>query len=182
MEAVANDLDATAIQIERGLTSEAVLLSAGVSVGERDYARAALARFGDIQSWRLQMRPVRPLAFGRIGRTLVFGLPGNPVASFLAFELLVRPALRALAGHSLTGRPELSARMEESLDNSGGVLTFVRAILSSRPQPIVRSAGGQGTANLVTLTRANCLIVVPEGTEHVETGAEVRVRLLSGDA
>lgn len=183
LEAAPDDREQIRASLEEGLGCDALVVSAGVSVGERDLVRSCLAELGSVASWRLNMRPVRPFAFGRIGRTAVFALPGNPVASQLAFELLVRPALRALGGHARTGRPELVARLAEPLDNRGGVLTFVRGALDyAGPEPAVRSAGGQGTANLATMTRAQCLIVAPAGSERLEAGARVRVRLLAGDA
>ncbi|MEA2638870.1 MAG: molybdopterin molybdotransferase [Chloroflexota bacterium] len=169
-------------RVEDGLRANVLVVSAGVSMGERDYVRSALAAFGEVASWRLRMRPVRPLAFGRVGQTLVVGLPGNTVASQLAFELLVRPAIRAMAGHTRIGRTELVATLGESLENRDRVLTFVRGILEGGAEgPVVRSAGGQGTANVATLARADCLIVVPEGIEWLDPGALVRVRLLSGN-
>ena len=185
LQVVGDDPAATERGVEAGLECDVLVVSAGVSAGERDFVRASLSRFGEIQSWRLEMRPVRPFAFGQVGRTLVLGLPGNPVASFLAFELLVRPALRALGGHVQTARPQLMAKLEESIDHPGRVLTFVRGVLSliETPglEPTVRSAGGQGTSNLATLSAANCRIEAPPGRVSLEADSRVRVRLLAGN-
>lgn len=182
LAAASDDPDTTAEQVKAGLAYDALVVSAGVSVGERDYVRPALNRFGHISAWRLEMRPVRPFAFGRIGQTLVFALPGNPVASLLGFELLVRPALRLLGGHQRIGRPELTAALELPVENQGGLLTFARGVLSHGPEATVRLAGPQGTANLATLAGANCLIVVPSEVEQLDAGSLVRVRLLDGNA
>ncbi|HEX9243234.1 MAG TPA: gephyrin-like molybdotransferase Glp, partial [Anaeromyxobacter sp.] len=92
-----------ALAATRGV--DALVTTGGVSVGERDLVRAALAAAGArLDFWRVAMRPGKPFAFGRWGRTAVFGLPGNPTSALVTFELFVRPALRALAGLSGAGR------------------------------------------------------------------------------
>jgi molybdopterin molybdotransferase len=180
---VAGDVvEAIARGVKAGLECDVLVTSAGVSAGERDLIREALGRFGEIQSWRLAMRPVRPVAFGKIGETLVIGLPGNPVASFLGFELLARPAVRALGGHEQTARPSLTAELEHAIASPDGLLTFVRGVVDLDGSRTVRSAGGQGTANLGTLSRANCLIELDPDCGDLGAGSTVKVRLLDGNA
>lgn len=183
LEPVRDDPRELGARIEEALGCDVLVISAGVSVGERDLVRSYLASHGTVQSWRLEMRPVRPFAFGWIGRTLVFGLPGNPVASQLAFELLVRPAIRRLAGHGQTTRPELDAILAQPVENRGGLLTFVRgAVELGGDRPVARAIGNQSTANLAGLAQSDCLIVAPAGCERLEAGALVKIRLLSGNA
>lgn len=203
-----DDPDEIEDRLGRGTAVNALVVAGGVSTGARDYTRRVISRLGEICSWRIRMRPVRPFGFGRIGRlvpspspalsavegtgegqgggepqsTLVFALPGNPVAAALAFELLVRPALRKLAGHARLGRPSLIAAASEPIDNRGGTLNFVRAVLHEMDGvPMVHASIPQGTHMLRSLALANCLVEVPEGTERVDQGEPVRVRLLSGE-
>lgn len=99
----------------------------------------------------------------------------------VAFELLVRPAVRVLAGHTRSGRPELVAVVGKAIRNPGGVLNFLRGrVEKDGGDLIARPSGVQGAGILSSFAGANALIVVPEGTEEVQAGAPVRVRLLSG--
>jgi molybdopterin molybdotransferase len=177
-----DDVDEIELRLREGSSADALVVSGGVSSGARDFTRQVISRLGKISSWRIRMRPVRPFGFGRIGRTLVFALPGNPVAAVVAFELLVRPALRKMAGHAWLGRPSFIATASGPIDNRGGTLNFVRAVLHDEDgAPVVQASIPQGTHMLRSLALANCLVEVPEGTEFVDQGAPVRVRLLTGE-
>ena len=89
--------------IARALDHDVVITTGGVSVGDRDHVRAALAAAGvELELWKVAMKPGKPFSFGMNGRVPVFGLPGNPVSTFVAFELFVRPALLAMQGATVT--------------------------------------------------------------------------------
>lgn len=163
--------------------ADLVIVSAGISMGERDYVREVLFRLGTMAFWRIRMRPAGPCAFGRIGSTPLYALPGNPAASVVAFELLVRPACRKLAGHDELQRPEFTARLRNPMLNRGGALNFVRGVVREKNGGlIVEEAGKQGAAILSSLVAANCLIVLDQGVEQVPAATAVPVRLLEGDA
>ena len=100
---------------------DVVITSAGVSVGERDFVKAALEEQGvEMNFWRVAIKPGKPLAVGRRGATLYFGLPGNPTSSLVTFELFVRPVLRRLLGHSDVEPPRVSGRLEGELRKAAG--------------------------------------------------------------
>jgi len=126
------------------------------------------------------IRPAKPLAFGTIGSTPVFGLPGNPVSSMVSFELFARPGLRRLAGrapHDLV-RPTVRARTTEPLRRSpDGKTHFVRVVAANVDgRHVVRNAGGQGSHQLAVMAAANALVVLPDG-HGVGADAEVDVLL-----
>ena len=107
-------------RLRAGLQADVLVSSAGVSVGDRDFVREAVEALGArLDFWQVNMRPGKPLTFGRIGKCLFFGLPGNPVSSMVTFELFVRPVLRRLGGHRVLSRPHVRARALEPIDNPG---------------------------------------------------------------
>ena len=170
--------------------AEAVIVSGGVSVGPYDAVRAAFAEVGSIELWRVAVQPGKPFAFGLStelgpdGRpVLLFGLPGNPVSTFVSYELFVRPALRALEGHADLVRPLEPAVLEDAARTSADRRAYLRAVavrdaagtpLRDRAGRLrVRLAGGQGSHVLSALARADGLAVVPAGVEHVAPGDPV---------
>jgi molybdopterin molybdotransferase len=157
--------------------ADVVVTSGGVSVGEADYTKQVLADLGDISFWTLAMKPGRPLTFGRIGRAIFFGLPGNPVAVMLTFQQFVRPALRFLAsGH--WPRPLLvEARSRTVLKKRPGRTEFVRGVLDydHEGRLTVGPSGAQGSGILTSMSRANCYIVLAEDCDGVAEGEMVRV-------
>src|SRR5207244_4461113 len=91
--------------LDGGDPADIIVTSGGVSVGERDYVKPVLEKLGKLEFWRVSMKPGKPIAFGSIGSSLFFGLPGNPVSTMVTFELFVRPVLRKMAGHRELYRP-----------------------------------------------------------------------------
>jgi molybdenum cofactor synthesis domain-containing protein len=179
---VADDEAAIAAAVERGVADcDAVLTSGGVSVGDFDYVKVVLDRLGDMHWWQVAVKPGKPLAFGTVGGTPVFGLPGNPVSSLVSFELFARPALRRMAGHRELFRPELPAVADEALRRRpDGKLHLVRVVASGDEDGRlhVRSSGGQGSHLLWAMARANALALLPDG-DGVAEGATVKVVLLT---
>jgi molybdenum cofactor synthesis domain-containing protein len=177
-----DDEAAITAALERGVDGcDAVLTSGGVSVGDFDYVKTVLDRMGDMAWWQIAVRPAKPLAFGTVRGTPVFGLPGNPVSSLVSFELFARPALRQMAGHLDLFRPEIPAVADEGLPRRpDGKLHLVRVVASTDDDGRlhVRSSGGQGSHLLRAMALANALALLPDG-DGVEAGGTVKVVLLT---
>ncbi len=177
---IADEADATATALQRAAAiADVIITTGGVSVGDADLLRPALlAVGGTLDLWRIAMKPGKPFAFGRIASTLWFGLPGNPVAAFVTWQMLVRPALERLCGHcpSPVNRRR-NGQLAESIANRGDRRHFIRVTLG--PDGEVRQAGVQGSHILSSLAAADGLIDVPPGTVW-QTGMTVEVELTDG--
>lgn len=169
---VADDPEALEPVLRHALeTSDLLVTSAGVSVGDHDHVRPLLEKLGgELDFWRIKMRPGKPLAFGRAGRVPMFGLPGNPVSSMVTFEMFVRPALERMMGRTPERRPQ-RVRLESAFSKKPGLTWFVRARLT--PDGSARVAPNQGSHILSSMVEADGLVVVPEAVERLEAGAEV---------
>ncbi len=179
---VADDEAAITAAIQRGVaTCDAILTSGGVSVGDFDYVKVVLDRLGEMRWWQVAVRPAKPLAFGTVGLTPVFGLPGNPVSSLVSFELFARPALRQMTGHAALYRPEVPAIADEALTRRpDGKLHLARVVATADADGRlhVRSSGGQGSHLLRSMALANALALLPDG-DGVDVGGVVKVMLLT---
>jgi molybdopterin biosynthesis enzyme len=136
-----------------------------------------LDRIGDMRWMQVAIKPAKPLAFGTIGATPVFGLPGNPVSSLVSFELFARPGLRRMMGHRRLDRPRYRAVAGAALDRRpDGKTHFARVVARYEPEAgfVVRSAGGQGSHQLSAMAAANALAVLPDG-DGVAAGAAVDI-------
>ena len=177
-----DDEAAITAAVERGVAQcDAILTSGGVSVGDFDYVKVVLDRLGDMRWWQVAVKPAKPLAFGTVRGTPVFGLPGNPVSSMVSFELFARPALRQMMGHRELLRPELPAVADEALRrHADGKVHFVRVVATTGDDGRlhVRSSGGQGSHLLRAMAMANALAVLPDG-DGVDANATVKVMLLT---
>jgi molybdopterin molybdotransferase len=164
-----------ALQEAAGM-ADVVLTSGGVSVGAYDLVKTVLGELGTIEFWQVAMQPGRPLAFGRIGATIFFGLPGNPVASLLAFMLFVRPALWKLGGRRRLTATSWHARTTEPLRKRTGRREFKRGVLAYHDGGwLVRTTGPQGSGILSSMVSGNCLIVLEEERGDVAAGELVLV-------
>jgi molybdopterin molybdotransferase len=162
--------------LDASAMADVVVTSGGVSVGAYDLVKDVLEEIGAIDFWQVAMQPGRPLAFGRIGDTTFFGLPGNPVASLLTFMLFVRPALYKLAGRRRVHHSTWQARATERLSKKVGRREFKRGVLSYRDGTWeVRSTGPQGSGILSSMVAGNCLIVLEEERGEVAPGELVLV-------
>ncbi len=167
--------------VAKGLAADALVLSGGVSAGVLDLAPAVLAELGVRQVFhKVQLKPGKPLWFGIVEResqsTLVFGLPGNPVSSFVCFELFVLPALRRQAGQAEAAPVSVAARLAAPFSQRGDRPTYHPALLrrdGSPPQ--VELVRWRGSADLRALARANALAYFPQGVKEFPAGEEVRV-------
>ena len=163
--------------------ADVLLTVGGVSVGERDLVRAALRRAGArLSFWRVAIRPGKPFTFGFWGRTVVFGLPGNPASALVTFELFVRPALRALSGLGGDGRVWTWVRLKESQDKPAELSVYLRVRLLVPPAvpglPLAEPLRTQRSGDLTSLAGADALAVLPAGRGRYRKGAAVRAVLL----
>ena len=167
---------------EAAARSDAIITSGGVSVGEADFTKAMMKKLGDVAFWRIAMRPGRPMAVGRIGSAVLFGLPGNPVAVMVTFLAFVRPALLRLMG----ARPQppvlLKARSQEAIRKKPGRTDYQRGIVSTAADGslVVRTTGNQGSGVLSSMVQANGLIVLHHGQGDVAPGGDVDVMMFQG--
>jgi molybdenum cofactor synthesis domain-containing protein len=170
--------------LEDALVScDAVLTSGGVSVGDYDYVKSALDRLGAMQSWQVAIKPAKPLAFGVVGGTPVFGLPGNPVSSLVSFELFARPALLQMMGHRGRFRAEMVATAEHAMPRKpDGKLHLDRVRVRAEGGRFVAARTGEQASNVLSATAAaNGLALLPDG-DGVPEGGEVRVMRLDWPA
>lgn len=175
---IADDEDAIAEAFSDGAEAcDAIVSSGGVSMGDFDFVKVVLDRLGDMRWMQVAIKPAKPLAFGTIGTTPVFGLPGNPVSSLVSFELFARPALRKMMGHAALDRLRLTAVADEGLPRRpDGKVHFARVLVTYGEDGRfhVRTAGGQGSHQLAATAAAGALAVVPDG-EGVAAGEDVPI-------
>ncbi|MXX98401.1 MAG: molybdopterin molybdotransferase MoeA [Gammaproteobacteria bacterium] len=159
------------------LEHDVIITSGGVSVGEADYSKSVFEAVGEINFWKIAMKPGRPLAFGTIGDKLYFGLPGNPVSVMTTFYIFVQPALKKMAGENEQMPLEIKATALNDLRKRPGRTEFQRGILSiaDNGDLHVSSTGAQGSGILSSVSKANCFIVLAEDTSKVSAGDTVTV-------
>lgn len=172
-------VDDLKLHLRAATETDFIVTSGGVSVGDYDLVKQVLRAEGAIALWQVRMRPGRPLAFGHLGRTPLLGLPGNPVATIVAFQQFGRPAIRKMLGHSDLVPPAIQARLLQDVENGGGRRNFVRAIVSYDRGGgyVVKPLGKGGSGVLSTLTQANGLLVIPESVPFAEAGKQFAVQL-----
>jgi molybdopterin molybdotransferase len=171
-------------KIREGLAQnvDLFLTSAGVSVGDFDVVKNVLAAEGEMHFWQVAIKPGKPLAFGSLGRVPLLGLPGNPVAAMVAFEVFARPAILKLGGHSHWEKPAVRAVVDEDVHNSGR-RHFMRARVRRAADGYHVTTHGsgvqvQGSGILSSLVWANGLVLVPEEVTFIQAGSLVDVWML----
>ncbi len=172
-------LDATCRKIRAGLNADFMVITGGVSVGDRDYVKMAIEELGGTVSfWKVNMKPGKPLAFAMLDGKPIFALPGNPVAAMVSFELFVRPSLLKAMGHRRIFRPTVRALLRESVANRGNRPQLVRGMVSLQDDRYhISTTGNQSSGRLSSLIPGNGLMkLVPEAT--CAAGDEVEVILL----
>jgi molybdopterin molybdotransferase len=169
-------------RLRAGLACDVLVSSAGVSVGDRDYARGVFEKLGcQLLFWGVRIKPGYPLAFGAFeGRgPLVFALPGNPVSALVTFEQFVRPALLRLLGHARLFRPQLEVTLGETLRKEPGRLHFVRVRLRREGSRVVaHSTGNQSSGVLRSLCEAQGLLLFGEEARLLREGDTATVQVL----
>ena len=160
------------------LQSDLILSSAGVSVGAFDFVKDVIESDGKLDFWRVNMRPGKPVAFGRYKGIPVIGLPGNPVSAFVGFEVFVRPAIQKLGGDLSGGRQIVRVRCEEQIDSDGRESYLRGEIREVDGSLAARLTGHQGSGNLHSLVQANALLIIPAGVKCVPAGQEINAWIL----
>jgi molybdopterin molybdotransferase len=163
---------------QAGDVADLVLTSGGVSVGEADFVTETLEEMGEINFWRMAMKPGKPLAFGRLRQAYFFGLPGNPVSVIVTFYQFVLPAIRKMCGEPPRAPLLLQARAGETLGKAPGRAEFQRGILSRDDNGdwVVASTGAQESHLLSSMSRANCFVLLPAESAGAAEGELVSVQ------
>tara|TARA_B100000809_G_scaffold55214_1_gene51016 strand:- start:2462 stop:3676 length:1215 start_codon:yes stop_codon:yes gene_type:complete len=159
---------------------DAVISSGGVSVGEADYTKEVLDELGEINFWKLAIKPGKPFAFGHIERqhkqTVFFGLPGNPVSATVTFHRLALPCLQIISGESLTESLTLTLPVNGALKKRPGRTDFQRGKLKITEQGLTAdSSGTQSSGMLTSMSNSNCYIILENERSSVEAGEQVTV-------
>ena len=162
--------------------ADLVITSAGASVGDADYVHHILKKIGEVGFWKIAMKPGRPLSVGKIGSSIFFGLPGNPVSVMVTFYQFVLPALRKLSGEANISSFRCSARAINRLKKRPGRTEFQRGILTLDDDGmlVVENTGEQGSGILTSMNNANCFVILPADSAGVNIGDTVTVEPFSG--
>jgi molybdopterin molybdotransferase len=193
LEAMVNFYGGTAIRLPtapdtlqdvRALFSQAlahqpdlIISSAGVSVGEADYVRTVLEELGQIDFWRINLRPGKPLAYGNVQGIPFFGLPGNPVSAMVTFEVITRPALLKLQGRHDEPAETIAILAEDTASDGRRSYHRVR-LYRENGQLFATSTGTQSSGALISVIVADGLMIIPEDVKFVTAGTPMTVRLL----
>jgi len=167
--------------VEECSGADLIIFSGGVSVGAHDHVKSVLEQMGaEMLFWKVKQRPGKPLAFGRLGRSLFMGLPGNPVSSAMCFEVYARPLIRKMTGSTQGGGSRLRARLVRETKKVEGLHFFARGIATQDEGGglKVEDAGPQQSNLYGTVVRANCIIHLPQETSLAPAGMDVEIELL----
>ena len=175
----ADTLAETCDKIKAGLNADMLVITGGVSVGDRDFVKMAIEELGGtVTFWKVNMKPGKPLAFAMLQGKPIFALPGNPVAAMVSFELFVRPSILKAMGHKRVLRPTVKAVLQEQASNNGKRPHLIRGIVSKKDDCYhVSTTGNQSSGRLSSLIQGNGLIFLDPETSH-PAGHQVEVLLL----
>ena len=162
--------------------ADVVITSGGVSVGEADFVKQTLDRLGQVDFWKIAMKPGKPLAFGTVNNAVFFGLPGNPVSVMATFYQIVQPSLRYLTGENATLPLRLKVRAADKLKKRPGRQDFQRGTLKMDETGELRvyTTGNQGSHILSSMSQANCFVILSAQSGMVEAGDWVEVEPFEG--
>ena len=178
---VGDDRDATIAKVREGLGGDVLVVSGGVSVGPHDHVKPAFEACGvEEVFWRVRIKPGKPLWFGRLGDTLVFGLPGNPLSAIVCFSVFIEPALRVLHGERATGPRLVKGRLAVPAGPSDERTTYLTARLERQPDGVLLATPTerQGSHMTGALGESDGFVVAPHHTGELDAGAEVDVLAL----
>jgi molybdopterin molybdotransferase len=161
--------------------ADVVVSTGGVSMGDYDFVKQVLGETGTVEFWKVAMQPAKPFAFGSIGGVPLFGLPGNPVSTFVAFEQFVRPSLLAMMGANALLRPRIPATMGEDISVSVDREVFVRVLVAVDTDGsfVAVTSGGQDSNVLSALAEAQAFAVIPVGVESLSAGDPVTLEMFT---
>lgn len=180
MGIIPDDKDAIAKAfIHANNIADAVISSGGVSVGDADYTKEVLDELGHIDFWKVAMKPGKPFAFGRLSKSVFFGLPGNPVSATVTFHQLVKPALQIMSGMKATNKQLLTAKSTQAIRKKPGRMDFQRGTTSVDENGLllVTPLSNQGSGILSSISRANCYIVLSQECNGIKIGEQVNIEL-----
>jgi molybdopterin molybdotransferase len=183
MGVIRDDAEAISAAFQSASTIADVLItSGGVSVGEADFVKQTLDRLGQVNFWKIAMKPGKPLAFGSVNNAVFFGLPGNPVAVMATFYQIVQPSLRYLGGEQTTQPLRLRVRAADKMKKRPGRQDFQRGILKPGEDGELRvhTTGNQGSHILSSMSRGNCFVILSAESGMVEVGDWVEVEPFEG--
>ena len=156
--------------------SDIVITTGGVSVGDADYIKSALKKVGEVNFWKIAIKPGRPLAYGKINNASFFGLPGNPVSAAVTFQIFIIPAIRKMLQMIASSKLTIKARVKSALSKKKGRVEYKRGLLEQKDgSNIVNTTGLQGSNILSSLSKANCYIRLSSETEKIKKGDVVEV-------
>lgn len=167
-------------KLRLGMNADIIITSGGVSVGDYDHVKDVVKGLGgDLRLWKVAIKPGKPLAFSMLNGRPMFGLPGNPVASMVTFEIFVRPAILKMMGHKKIFRPIIDATIKNDLKKKEQRRHFIRAFVQSDVDGYaVETTGDQGSHMMTSMTKANGLIIFHENETSIKAGDKVKVMLL----
>jgi len=167
-------------EFKDSLSADVVLISGGMSVGDKDYAKPLLKELGVEEIfWKIKFKPGKPFFFGRRKKTFVFGIPGNPASSYVIFEEFVRPALRKLMGRRILEQNMVNAKLDDSIKKKHKRLHFMRGRLKEKNGEFyVKPLDFQGSHSIGSLIDSNALIRVEADSPVLSKGIKVQVRPL----
>ncbi len=168
--------------IQAAAIADVIFTSGGVSVGEADYVKQTLEALGEVNFWRMKMKPGKPLATGRVGNAVFFGLPGNPVSVMATFYQFAQPALFKMMGAEPKAPLVLKVPAASAIKKSPGRLEYQRGLLerNSQGEWQVTSSGRQGSHVLTSMSKANCFVILPEDSAGAAVGELVDVQPFEG--
>ena len=168
--------------LEASQVADAIITTGGVSVGEADFIKEILDKLGEVRFWKLNIKPGRPMAFGKVGNAWLFGLPGNPVAVMVSYTQFALDALHRLAGMDpLPMRPLLTVAAGNAIKKQAGRREYLRGRVAAVDGKFeVKTVGNQGSGVLRSMSEANCFVVLPEDCAGVVAGDPVTVELFEG--
>ena len=161
-------------------THDFVITSGGASNGDFDFIKPVVERLGELLMTTVNMRPGKAQTFGIVDGKPVFGLPGNPAAAYVGFEMIIRPALRKMQGYRYFERPRIKARLSRDVKKNDPRRIFLRSTLykNDEGEYIVAPARNQSSGLFGVIQRSNCMAIMPEGLESRTAGSVVECVLL----
>lgn len=166
---------------EASRVADVIVSTGGVSMGDYDYVKQVLGETGTVEFWQVAIQPAKPFAFGSINGKPLFGLPGNPVSTFVAFEQFVRPAILTMMGATAVLRPRIPAVMGEDISVTVDREVFVRVLVAidRNGSSVAVTSGGQASNVLSALAEADAFAVIPLGVGSLSAGDPVTLEMFT---
>ena len=170
--------DSVSAALDKATDADLILSSAGVSMGSFDYIRAIIEEKGELNFWRINMRPGKPLTFGDYKNIPFIGLAGNPVSAFVGFMVFVLPVIEKMLGHGKQDLGHARARLSHPIESDGRESYLRARVRREDGQFYAELTGHQGSGNLFSMVQANALLIIPAGVKSLKKGAEVKAWIL----